>query len=146
MRPATQSKPKQDINSNANAHHRANHNRNPDSTKRGFLLEEIRFLEEFKEQAQALKQLALPYGQPEAQLAKLLNKMQRVFTKNLSEEIVYIRREVSFEKICDETGIQTRFAQNYEERIEEYNSKLEKMESIVQETEDWKRKNKDKQM
>lgn len=134
-----------DINSSSNAHHRANPNRNPDNTKRGFLIEEIRFLEEFKEQAQALKQLALPSGQPEAQLNKLLNKMQRTFTKNLSEEIVYIRRDVSFEKISDETGIQTRFAQNYEERIEEYNNKLERMESIVQKTEDWKRKNRDKQ-
>ena len=146
MRPATQSKPKQDIGSSSSTHHRANAHRNPDSTKRGFLIEEIRFLEEFKEQAQALKQLALPSGQPEPQLAKLLNKMQRTFTKDLSEEIVYIRRDVSFEKISDETGIQTRFAQNYEERIEEYSSKLERMESIVQETEDWKRKNKDRQM
>ena len=132
-----------DISASSNAH-RANPNRNPESTKRGFLLEEIRFLEEFKEQAQALKQSALPSGQPEAQLSKLLSKMQRTFTKNLSEEIVFIRRDVSFEKISDETGVQSRFAQNYEERIEEYNSKLERMESIVQQTEDWKRKNKDK--
>jgi chromosome segregation ATPase len=113
------------------------------ATKSAFLVEEVHYLQEFKEHAEILNQLAkpMPLSSPESQISKLARKMEKHFIKNLEHEVVFTRREISLEQISDDSSFQTKVAQNYEERIEEFSRKLEHMEEVVQEAEERKKVN-----
>lgn len=67
-------------------------NHGASNTKRRFLLEEIGFLSEFKEQAEVLNQLARLTQEPQLQLSKLSKKMEKQLIVHLNEEIIFTRR------------------------------------------------------
>lgn len=65
------------------------------TTKRRFLLDEINYLTDFKEQLEALNQIAKPSANPSLQISKISKKIEKTFLSNLQEEILFTRREIS---------------------------------------------------
>jgi hypothetical protein len=64
------------------------------TTKRRFLIEEINYLTDFKEQLEALNQIAKPsvHPNPSLQISKIWKKIEKQFLGNLNEEILFTRR------------------------------------------------------